>query len=78
LTRRFPKAFPNGFDVTLHPERLDEPKHVKKPSMFFVCSMADLFHKDVPLEYIDRPGVGRKGLWESNPFVVVYEFKLVK
>ena len=27
---------------------------------------------------IDRPGVGRKGLWESNPFVVVYEFKLVK
>lgn len=27
---------------------------------------------------INRPGVGRKGLWESNPFVVVYEFKLVK
>lgn len=27
---------------------------------------------------IDRPGVGRKGLWASNPFVVVYEFKLVK
>lgn len=54
LTRRFPKAFPNGFNVTLHPERLDEPKHVKKPSMFFVCSMADLFHDDVPFEYIDR------------------------
>lgn len=27
---------------------------------------------------INRPGVGRKGLWESNPFVVVYQFKLVK
>lgn len=27
---------------------------------------------------INSPGVGRKGLWESNPFVVVYEFKLVK
>ena len=27
---------------------------------------------------INRPGVGRKGLWESNPFVVVYEFKLEK
>jgi len=27
---------------------------------------------------INRPGVGRKGLWESNPWVVVYEFKLVK
>jgi protein gp37 len=54
LTKRFPKAFPNGFNVTLHPERLDEPKHVKKPTMFFVCSMADLFHDDVPFEYIDR------------------------
>jgi hypothetical protein len=27
---------------------------------------------------IDRPGVGRKGLWEFNPWVVVYEFKLIK
>lgn len=27
---------------------------------------------------IDRPGVGRKGLWESNHFSVVYEFQLVK
>lgn len=54
MTKRFPKAFPNGFNVTIHPERLDEPKHVKKPTMFFVCSMADLFHDDVPFEYIDR------------------------
>ena len=27
---------------------------------------------------INRPGVGRKGLWMSNPWVVVYEFKLIK
>lgn len=27
---------------------------------------------------IERPGVGRKGLWESNPWVVVYTFKLIK
>jgi hypothetical protein len=27
---------------------------------------------------IDRTGVGRNGLWESNPWVVVYEFKLEK
>ena len=27
---------------------------------------------------IDRPGVGRKGLWKSNPWVVVYTFKLIK
>lgn len=54
LTRRFPQAFPNGFNVTLHPERLNEPKHVKKPTMFFVCSMADLFHSAVPNEYINK------------------------
>lgn len=54
LTKRFPQAFPNGFNVTLHPERLDEPKHVKKPTMFFVCSMSDIFHKDVPFEYINK------------------------
>ena len=54
MTRRFKKAFPNGFNVTLHPERLNEPKKVTDPTMFFVCSMADLFHEDVPFEYIDR------------------------
>lgn len=54
ITRRFPKAFRNGFNVTLHPERLNEPKKVTDPTMFFVCSMADLFHKDVPFEYIDK------------------------
>ena len=54
LTKRFPKAFPNGFNVTLHPERLDEPRKVKKPTMFFVCSMADLFHSAMPNEYIDK------------------------
>lgn len=54
ITRRFKKYFPNGFNVTLHPERLDDPKHVTKPTTFFVCSMADLFHDDVPIDYIDK------------------------
>lgn len=45
--------YQNGFRLTLHPDALDEPKLVKKPSMYFVCSMADLFHKDVPFEFID-------------------------
>lgn len=47
------KRYANGFELTLHPEALNEPKKVKTPSMFFVCSMADLFHKDVPDEFID-------------------------
>lgn len=48
------KRYANGFQLTLHPEVLSEPKKIKEPSMFFVCSMADLFHKDVPFEFIDK------------------------
>lgn len=48
------KRYTNGFQLTLHPEALNEPKKVKKPSMFFVCSMADLFHDEVPFEFVDK------------------------
>jgi protein gp37 len=42
----------NPFAVTPHPNRLDEPRHWKKPSLIFVCSMGDLFHDDVPAEFV--------------------------
>lgn len=48
------KKYENGFVPTLHPEDLDEPKGWKKGSNIFVCSMSDLFHDDVPFEFIDR------------------------
>ena len=44
--------FENGFDLTLRPERLAQPLHWKKPRMIFVNSMSDLFHKEIPKEYI--------------------------
>ena len=44
----------NPFKVTLHPDRLEEPMRWRKPSMVFVCSMGDLFHDDVPFDFIDR------------------------
>ena len=44
----------NGFDLTLQPHMLDHPLHWKKPSMIFVNSMSDIFHADVPLDYIRR------------------------
>lgn len=42
------------FRVTLHPDRLEEPLRLRKPSRIFVCSMSDLFHEDVPFEFIDQ------------------------
>lgn len=48
------KRYAYGFAPTLHPEALNEPKKVKKPTMFFVCSMADLFHRNIPYEFIDK------------------------
>lgn len=38
--------------VRLHPDRLDQPLRWRKPRRIFVCSLADLFHDDVPDEYI--------------------------
>jgi len=54
LTRRFPKNFPNGFALTLHPGRLKEPLRWRTPSRVFVNSMSDLFHEDVPLDFIKQ------------------------
>jgi len=44
----------NGFRVTLHPRMLNLPLKWKKPQTIFVNSMSDLFHKDVPLEFIHK------------------------
>ncbi|HWR66089.1 MAG TPA: phage Gp37/Gp68 family protein [Bellilinea sp.] len=41
-------------DVRMHPERLEDPLHWKKPRRVFVNSMSDLFHPDVPFDFIDR------------------------
>jgi protein gp37 len=44
--------YENGFSLTLHPNMLRRPLECKKPSLIFVNSMSDLFHPDVPLEFI--------------------------
>lgn len=46
--------FETGFDLTLRPERLAQPHSWKRSRMIFVNSMSDLFHKQVPREFIDR------------------------
>src|SRR5208283_3994284 len=45
--------FENGFDLTLRPERLEQPLQWKRPKRIFVNSMSDLFHKKVPKPFID-------------------------
>src|SRR5947208_9659706 len=46
--------YANGFEVTLQPDVVDAPLHWRRPRMIFVNSMSDLFHKDVPSEFIGR------------------------
>ncbi len=45
--------YEQGFDLRLVPQKLAEPLRWKTPKMVFVNSMSDLFHKDVPDEYVD-------------------------
>ena len=54
LKRMGVKGYHNGFNLMLHNSRLFDPYRWRKPSRIFVCSMSDLFHEDVPFEFIDR------------------------
>lgn len=47
-------GYERGFKLTLQPNRLDQPLERKKPTVWFVNSMSDLFHKDIPDAFIDR------------------------
>ncbi|MBR9977851.1 MAG: phage Gp37/Gp68 family protein [Bacteroidetes bacterium] len=44
----------NGFRVTLHPHVLELPLRLRKPQVIFVNSMSDLFHEDVPPDFIQQ------------------------
>ncbi len=46
--------YANGFRVTLHPHALEIPLRWKQPRAIFVNSMSDLFHKNVPFDFIAR------------------------
>ena len=56
--------FEQGFDLRLVPEKLMQPLHWQRPRKIFVNSMSDLFHEDVPADYIARVGdVMRQADW---------------
>jgi protein gp37 len=48
------ERYRNGFRLTLHHDLIELPKTWKKPRVVFVNSMSDLFHEDVPADFIRR------------------------
>jgi len=48
------RRYKNGFRLTLHHDAIDLPKTWSAGRMIFVNSMSDLFHRDVPLDFIQR------------------------
>ncbi len=48
------KKYKNNFKLTIHPSSLNAPYQWKKPKVIFVNSMSDLFHKNVPLGFIQK------------------------
>lgn len=56
----------NGFRITLQPQMLQLPLRWRKPKTIFVNSMSDLFHGDIPLEYLLRVfDVMRRAHWHT-------------
>jgi len=56
--------FEQGFNLRLVPEKLEQPLHWRRPRKIFVNSMSDLFHEDVPADFIARVGdVMRRADW---------------
>jgi protein gp37 len=46
--------FEHGFELTLRPHKLLEPLSWRRPRRVFVNSMSDLFHKEIPLHFVDQ------------------------
>ena len=48
------QGYESGFAVSIHPDRLNIPLKRKKPTLWFVNSMSDLFHSKVRFEFVDQ------------------------
>lgn len=69
--------FQQGFDLRLVPEKLEQPLHWRRPRKIFVNSMSDLFHEDVPGDYIARVGdVMKRADWHVFQVLTKREHRL--
>jgi len=48
------RGYENGFNLSILPERLEQPLKRRKPTTYFVNSMSDLFHNDIPFAFLDK------------------------
>lgn len=56
----------NGFDITLQPDMLLRPLDWREPRHIFVNSMSDLFHNDIPIDYIKQVfDIMRQAYWHT-------------
>lgn len=73
------KKYLNGFDITVHERCLFDPLKWKKPSLVFVNSMSDLFHEDIPAEFIKRVfEVMNKASWHTFQILTKRADRLVE
>ncbi len=58
MTRRlkamYLEKYKNGFELTLHEDELEQPLRWKSAHNIFVCSMSDIFHENVPFDFVDK------------------------
>ncbi len=48
------EGYENGFEINTVPSRLHDPLKRRKPTVFFVNSMSDIFHRDIPKDYLNK------------------------
>jgi len=48
------EGYENGFNFNTVPSRLNDPFKRKKPTVYFVNSMSDIFHEDMPEDYLNK------------------------
>jgi len=73
------KKYAHGFDLTLHPDVLEEPLGWKKPQVIFVNSMSDLFHEKVPFDYVQQIfDVMRRADWHVFQILTKRSKRLVR
>lgn len=71
--------YANGFNLTLHEHSLDRPIQWTKPQMIFVNSMSDLFHHEVPEEFIQKVfDVMRRASWHTFQILTKRSRRLVE